>query len=246
MKHRQVFLGIDQTGAIDKMGRPRPLPACLIENEKITFSYIKVFSIDEILNTFPQVSTSNLVVCIDCVLGLPRQINIPLRQAMLMTNQFEGYGRKPAREYFLYLGKGEIHRRHIEIISKSNSVFAEKPFQKNIQTGTFRLWKELSLSGQNFYFPFLEQIQNKRLVPVIEGYPSLSWKILFNTKNRNVDRLTVFMKKISTVTWTTEHQKIVTKDPNLADALVLALTLKHRQFELSNIKIDPEGWILGL
>lgn len=257
---------------MDKGGKPKPLPCCLIVDKQIQFGYLTKFAVSEIENTFLiNINETNLKICLDCVLGLPAIIydglakilgtdfkndefgstlvSAPIRRFMKLTADFPGFGRKPASEFFRYLLKNQnidqIPKRQVEVLCNANSVFKEKPFQKNIQTGTFRLWKEISLSNEQFYFPYLEtKPSNKNSVPVFEGYPSLSWKLILNANKRQPAKLKTLMKSYCPdLIFTKKHQDQVDKDPNLADALVLALTVKS--YEQHSNAPDGEGWILG-
>lgn len=241
-----IYLGIDQTGAVDKNGFPKPLPACLIENRSVHFFYLKSLSQNEIKKQLDKKDLRNLLICADCVFGLPVNLKFSWSQALQALENFAGYGRKPAQDYFRHLGQGEILRRKIETACSANSVFQEIPFQKNIQTGTFRIWKELSLNPQDFYIPALEKARFKDQIPLFEGYPSYSWKLIFSSKQRCPEDLSALIKlNIPDLDWTATHQNLVNKDKNLADAFLLALTMMKFETEALKQCPDPEGWILG-
>ena len=143
-------MGIDQTGAVNNLGKPKPLPCCLIRGNHVEFYYLDSFSRKDIFKTLKLDEFQQIVVCLDCVLGLPQELNISWRQALDLIKSNEGYGREPARKFFLKLGEGQILRRTVEIICSANSVFSERPFQKNIQTGTYRMWKDIANSDHGF------------------------------------------------------------------------------------------------
>lgn len=242
-----IFLGIDQTGAIDSNGTPKALPACLINKNEIHFFYLKTLSKTAIQQQLQMNDLKNLLICVDSVLGLPEELNIDWSSALEKIKKFPGYGRKPAQEYFRHLGQGQIFKRKIEVICKANSVFAEKPFQKNIQTGTFRIWKELTLNLKDFYIPALENKKFVTQLPLYEGYPSFSWKVILKSNQRRPAELTeLLIKNNLNLNWTAKHQETVNKDSNLADAFVLALTILKLHKEAKRLKPHPEGWILGL
>jgi len=241
-----IYLGLDQTGAVDSKGRPRPLPACLIRGREATFFYLKALSRQELQSHLSAAELERLQVCVDCVLGLPDGISISWREALEATRGVEGYGRKPAQEFFRMLGKGLKPRRRVEVMVGANSVFQERPFQKNIQTGTFRIWKEIAQDLRSFRAPHVESSSENSGIPLFEGYPSLSWKILFQSATRAPRRLAEFLKTGSfEIMWTRSHQRAVEKDPNLADAFVLALTMKKLSRAARLQASCSEGWILG-
>ncbi len=243
---RKYFFGIDQTGAVLKTGRAKPLPCCLIEGKSIHFFYLNFFDFRQIKSEFPNITEEKSQFCVDCVFGLPVELPFDFRKVLNKTNAFKGYGRKPASEFFHSLGNGQVHRRKIEILCHANSVFQDKPFQKNIQTGTFRIWKDLASGSDWFYFPAIEGSQYTEGAPLYEGYPSLSWRRLFQVRKRSPKELTRLLKKAGyQVNWTRKHQEQVNKDSNLADAFVLALTIKLFYNETLHIVPNPEGFILG-
>lgn len=244
----KIYLGVDQTGAIDSKGIPKPLPACLIRGNCVFFFYLKTFSKSEIIASINPNSVEDLLVCVDCVIGLPQTLKMSWRQALKSISKFEGYGMKIARQYFHELGGGNIYHREVEIACKANSVFKEKPFQKNIQTGTYRIWKDISLEAESFFAPAVESKKQKNQIEIYEGYPSLSWRKIFELPNRqpqNVSKL--MLAEFPELSWKMSLQSQIDRDPNLADALLLALTMKVFAEKESGLEItcDPEGWILG-
>lgn len=239
------FLGIDQTGAVDSKGRPKPLPAALIRGQTVEFFYLPALSKEHIEKKLGS-STSQIMICADCVLGLPESVGVSWRAALKGLSNFTSYGRTPAQKYFYDLGKGEIHKRKIEIACKANSVFQEKPFQKNIQTGTYRLWKDIFLNENDFWIPALEKKKTDLQIPLFEGYPSFSWKLLLQASTRSPKDLTSLIKKAKIgITWTKDHQAQAEKDPNLADAFLLALTMQKFAGVAFDRKPTNEGHILG-
>lgn len=235
-----IFLGIDQTGAVDRLGHPKPLPACLIEETKIKLFYIDKFSGETIKKFSPD------LVCIDCVLGLPTSTGIALREALKLAAKTKNYGRAQAQSFFSDLAHGKKHTRHVETALNANSVFTVHPFQKNIQTGTFRFWKEMGLEQDWFYFPALPREKaGAQKIPIVEGYPSYYWKLLLKQKNRQPLKILEILKVTYPKLKITEaHKKLLIKDSNLADALVLALAAQKFKNDIHRKK-SPEGWILG-
>lgn len=235
-----IFLGIDQTGAVDRRGRPKPLPACLIKNNSVSLFYLESFS-EKIVLLKPD------LICIDCVLGLPVTTQFSLREALAQTKDYKTFGRDVAQAFFANLGAGKKHTRTVEVTLNANSVFTVHPFQKNIQTGTYRFWKEMAESPDWFYFPALpkEKVRKSNRIPVVEGYPSYYWKILLKKNHRTPKELIKILKSAyPKLILKSSDIKLLEKDENLADALVLALAARKFKNDLSR-KSHPEGWILG-
>lgn len=247
MKQKTVsILGIDQTGAISKKGAPKPLAACMIVNGTVAFRYLDGLNLRSIHETFPESVGTHLQICVDCVLGLPSAIETNWRTAVRMTSLFQGYGRKPASDFFRHLGNGSAPRREVERICKANSIFQERPFQKNIQTGTYRLWKDLAQDLDCFYVPALENKTASNQISLTEGYPSLSWRLLFKTKARQPESLRSLIRSQKIPFKISAHQqRQILRDPNFADAYVLALAFaQSKKTEIFRIR-GREGWILG-
>jgi hypothetical protein len=257
-----VFLGIDQTGAVDKFGHAKPLPCCILKDGRISFHQLKSFSYSEVENLFlsnksqhanSQPTTSQLTIIVDCVLGVPVAINKKWRDCVQLTLNQPGFGRTSASEFFYQLGNGKIHHRDTEMLCRANSLFREKPFQKNIQTGTFRFWKEMALDPNWFYAPMVRgERGHPSKIPIYEGYPSLSWKI-FGEKTRQTKNIKKLLARLPDIwSWTSAHQRLVDQDPNLADALLLALSGKYvlaKEKEIlfaeNSMLPSEEGYILG-
>jgi hypothetical protein len=250
-----IYWGIDQTGAVERNGRPKPLPVCYIAGHEVFFDYAISFSQKDLLRILRlNAGEADHWLCIDCVLGLPIDFQFSWRDCIQRTLEFPGYGRGPAASFFdsllLDLPKREVlfPRRKVEVACGANSVFQKHPFQKNIQTGTFRFWKEIALHPGDFIAPAVEarSEKNKGAWPIFEGYPSYSWKQLFDLKSRKVsgliEKVSVFDCKLN---WSEAHQRQVEKDPNLADAFVLALSIRKWHHSLNHLAPHPEGSILG-
>ncbi|MBY0315474.1 MAG: hypothetical protein K2Q26_08140 [Bdellovibrionales bacterium] len=235
------FLGIDQTGAVNSKGKPKPLPACLISGDVVSVFYINSFSKELIKSYKPD------LICLDCVLGLPLSTSVGLREALTRADRVEKFGRSEAQRFFAELAQGRKHTRGVEVALGANSVFTVYPFQKNIQTGTFRFWKEMAADPHWFYFPALprEKKYAGRRIPIVEGYPSYYWNVLFKEKNRNplkiLDRLRLFYPQLRI---SRKDKEILLKDVNLADAILLALAAYEFRHETHRTS-HTEGWILG-
>jgi len=244
---KDVYIGIDQTGAVNRLGKPKALPLCLMEGNRVEFFYLETFSKESIFKTLKLSPTQKIVACVDCVLGVPQELGLTWRKALELIKPWEGFGRESARSFFLKLGGGQIFSRRVEIQSRANSVFKEHPFQKNIQTGTYRFWKEIASSAEDFAVPFLGEVVTADKIPLYEGYPTLSWKLIFGVKCRMPDRLPLLIEKsFPDLVVSQESLSLLKSDPNFADAFVLALSLKQfRRVSPQEEVFRIEGWILG-
>jgi hypothetical protein len=242
---RGPTLGIDQTGAVRPNGAPKPLPVAIVADRQIEFAYFDSLGLESITSLLGAPPSKHLRVALDCVLGLPRCLPVDLRSAIQQTLEVPGYGRKPASQFFSKIGEDSIPTREIEILARANSVFRERPFQKNIQTGTFRFWKDLAKDPVWYCFPDVENRIPKR-IPLYEAYPSYSWRKLLGAPKRDPLHLDQWMQKVKMpYQLPKDWKKRISKDPNLADALVIALHLHQSSPRELKRKPDCEGWILG-
>jgi len=204
----------------------------------------------------------DIVVLADCVFGLPsdmRRANVSLRQLLdrAATHDSvasEPLGRQRSAAFFRNIlkefrpGRDDDKKwplRRCEQLASSSSVFQEHPFQKNIQSGTYRIWCDLgrSLRKQNGHavrfwphdFTTGHHANNAndthptgagQMMTIAEGYPSLYWKTFFGAKTRKPkDLRTLSTAALKDLGWslTCPHWEVITNDPNTADAAVLAL-----------------------
>lgn len=259
--------GIDQTGAVLGKNKAKPLKACeLILGPNLKIEDVVFFKIPELGQwTHKLDSKATNHVFIDCVLGLPIKLYISnpeksLRDWILKTKHFQiekqSYGRKVSEAFFnsmldyYNLNPSSPPKRAIEVSLKSNSVFTTRPFQKNIQTGTFRIWKELSQVLQGItLWPSDFYLKDEANTIFYEVYPSYFYKILLSANTRHPDPVIKYLSsKI------TEVNKVISEsilDPDKCDALVAALgglhCLKTRNlWDFNDENIFFEGNILGL
>jgi hypothetical protein len=237
-----VFVGVDQTGALNSQGFPRPLPACRLEGSRFEFGHLKEFSKSEV-STFAANDSATLIL--DCVLGLPIELKMDWRHALFLLKSENRFGRNAAEEFFLKLGRGQIWHRDVERLAKANSLFRSRPFQRNIQTGTYRFWLEMARDPDWFSVPWLEP-QRKSKFRVYEGYPSLLWRRLLAVTNRKPQEISTLTQKHFGLKWSSQQVQLVEKDCNFADALILALGGRHLLAETKSIRVNREGWILGV
>lgn len=247
-----IYLGVDQTGAVRADGTPKPLAAAVLANGRIRPVFLDQLTARCLREMLESSDLSSLRVVVDCVLGLPKDVKPRFREGLRRSLRTSGYGRPPARLFFESFECGEdLPRRQVEIQQRANSVFQTHPFQKNIQTGTFRIWKELASEPEWYCLPYLDGQFSPGLTPIFEGYPSLAWRKLLQVKSRQPEKLGALMKKhFPKIRMEREDQKKIERDPNLADAAVLALAgsvwLERRPFFWPPRSVAKyEGWILG-
>lgn len=242
-----IFLGIDQTGAVDKNGKPKALPACMITGNNIQLFYLREFSKEAILCELKEFENPRILICVDCVIGLPQPLGLSWRQALRKIPANSGYGMLAARKFFKTLSSNKIYYRQVEIELGANSVFREMPYQKNIQTGSFRIWKDIASKTNDFFVPFLKEDSQPGQIPVYEGYPSYSWTALFGVRKRAPKEITKYLKvSFPNLKISRESRTLLKKDQNMADALVLAITMQeHHLQQPPKGQPSTEGWILG-
>lgn len=205
---------------------------------------------------------SDIVVLADCVFGLPsnmRRGDAALRKLLTLAATYdsvtvEPLGRQRSASFFRHILKElspdqnddkKWPLRRCELLASSNSVFQEHPFQKNIQSGTYRIWCDLgrSLDNQNghkvLFWPHdfttglpakdatdSHAARSDQIMTIAEGYPSLYWRTFFGAKTRRPEDLqTLATAALKDLGWslTCPHWESITNDPDTADAAVLAL-----------------------
>jgi hypothetical protein len=248
-KDFKFCIGIDQTGAVDVRGRPKPLPATILDCRKnllfktdLKLSGLRHHElIDLICSHFSGFkSTDQVLVCVDSVFGLPESLQVKPQEVFSKIKNYhfqnKAYGATVAHSFFTqFLKSHEIPQRSVEQKVKANSVFKLKPFQKNISCGSFRVLKDLSEDLSWFsLWPFEKPTQQ---FVIAEGYPSYFWKVWIGAKHRDLNFL---------------HNKfgIQLDSADSADSFVLAYGsyLSRSQIFLptNNRLASKEGWILGV
>jgi len=279
------IFGIDQTGA--KGSRPnsaRPLPTCVVfQTGPTTWTarsgYLPALTRDQIQSWLAEVDPRYdlrhppaLALVVDCVLGLPvshwpRSPNADtLWRIMRQTHSFSGFGREPAAAFFRTIDRLEAPGglRRCEELTGAQSVFLEQPYQRNVQTGTFRIWKDLTAGGHRRWchiWPFDEPATaENRTSWLFETYPRLLWQELFGLAKRDSAAIDHILKTLNstglTVILGSVDRQHIAADSNLADATVAAvgallLQEQHRLFEPDpgfkvNRRARSEGWLIGL
>lgn len=249
-----VFVGIDQTGAVNKNGSPRELPATVLFCQKnkveiCTNLFIPSFQtqhLDVLVKTvFPRLTTFKKIkafVCVDAAWGLSDSTGASLDKILrgVQHFEFEGktYGSIAANKFFHgWASEQKPGARAIEKISGSNSVFDLHPFQKNIGCGTYRILRDLSLSRPDYMiWPF--EVGQRGGYVMAEGYPSLYWKMLLGLRKRSLESIIQMFSDL----------KFTTVDS--ADSFLLALAGLMYHNQVFRVPLDHicrrEGWILGV
>lgn len=272
----QIFLGVDQTGAARAGGkRAAPLKAFVIrrsphsrawEGEPLLLESLSKKVIDQKFR-----ASSELAMIVDSVLGLPQACwprekkvtSQKLWELFRETQAPAGFGRSYSETHFTGILKRHnllsIPSRLCEEIVQANSLFRTRPFQRNIQTGTFRIWRDLTSHEPQpwcYFWPFdLERSPWQDLPWIFEGYPSWLWKTLFFCKVRSPSKLNeIFDRRL--ILKQSDLSRIQS-DPDFADAAILAysgLLLQESNRLFSKLTVEPkvksrmicEGWLLGL
>jgi hypothetical protein len=301
-KSFSVFFGVDQTGATLQGGKKaRPLP-CAILIEESPRAWTSTWRVELLelesasLGCFqdalsragvPAVEWGSCALLLDCVLGLPHEVCAGseegasflwklFKKAAAYSYQGKSYGREAAEVFFAEIleqsGQKGIPTRQCEELAAANSVFRSRPFQKNIQTGTYRLWKDLGkelgreASGWGNFWPANLWSSPDLARPwIFEGYPSWIWKRVLGLPHRDSKLLKQLfdsgrMEFADRVRVKASDWNLLLEDADLTDAFVLAiggLALQDRKELWSpplfqgltpeqKKRIQREGWILGL
>jgi hypothetical protein len=276
----QVFLGIDQTGAVipgsgGLRARPLPWAALLIGNDAprllLPSSRLKRFHLEEIESGLHSMeirlnrAEDAVAVLLDCVLGLPGE-SVRWDDALAELQRLpEKFGRAPAGQFFSsLLGKQRsIPTRLCEEWAGANSVFRDKPYQKNIQTGTFRLWRDLVTDPRRGEWSIWPHSSPRSPEPgrftLFEGYPSLMWRHVARRSSRDPKFLSSWLKSQG-IRFSRADSLRFSTDADVADSVMLAASgwVLHRsrkllepypgffESEAFRLRGKREGWIAGL
>ena len=148
--------------------------------------------------------------------------------------------------------RGETDFREADRLAGAHSVFRELPYQRNIQSGTFRIWSELEGRRWLNLWPFCERAHPNQAW-LAEGYPSLFWKRFLKQTKRNPPILAAWIRSHwdGGIKMGAGTRKALL-DPDCADAAVLCLCsfdlLANNPGMLAKRRTLPrdEGWIFGL
>jgi hypothetical protein len=279
-----VFMGVDQTGAKrNKRGtRARPLSAALLfekreGSKKWTLVPLELESLTraEVARVLAaelgadRAARARLALLVDSVFGLPARCDHEsgidsIWRLMQSTHEIDGFGRDRSEPFFKRLlprktpGVEFPPRRRCEELAGANSVFLTLPHQKNVQTGTFRVWKDLTSENSRWFklWPFESRQTSTQGMPwIFECYPTHFWRTMLNTPKRLPKILPQLLASRSIEISDSDRSQL-RADGDLADATVLAcgglwLQEKRRLFEPhARFQAVPdlghEGWIAGL
>lgn len=266
----EIFLGIDQTGAIAKHGMPQPLPTACVYREhgqwvlegELSLPSLTKESVEALVKEIrPRLSLQNTVILLDSVLGLPKSVfpkNKSLFDLMQRAHRFshdgKRFGAKTAHAFFAqFLEKNPeaMLLRECEKIAEASSVFALHPFQKNISCGTFRSWSELGSSPEKWFSLWPIDNPENQGPWIFEAYPSFLWKKVVKSSTRDAEVLRAFLLNQKLVKLHSSVNKSL-GDVDYCDAMVLAYSglLLHKRRALFKIpkasSLKKEGWILGI
>ncbi len=246
----KIFIGVDQTGATKPNGQPRPLNVSIIDQRKSKKTYITGLKIDNLnlksiqdllQKNIPAVKNDKVLICIDTVFGLPKQLKVlPIDLFKFAKNYAfldKPFGAITAYKFFSrFLQTTKVQHRKVELLVKANSVFNLQPYQKNIGCGSFRIIKDLAQDAKWFsLWPFDDL--NRQFI-IAEGYPSYFWKTHIKSPQRKLD---VLKKQFANLKF---------KNMDQADSFVLAYGASQSTKNLLDGKIKVnckyEGWILGV
>ena len=183
------IVGIDQTGALDSRGRFRPLYSVTLRLDArgSILSHVIEFLPNLDLSRWRN-SPCRTLILVDAVLGLPEllwQKKEKIRDLFSLTKGLTQFGMKGGEAFFSNLyqersGKklaaqlSPTEFRKCDLIHGAHSLFRSKPYQRNVQTGTLRVWHELSRQNLDdvAIWPFDRVTRDAQLV-LVEGYPTI-------------------------------------------------------------------------
>jgi hypothetical protein len=243
--HRLFLLACDQTGAKDSRGLPKPLPAAVVQLQFNPFLIEEVacLSLAQLLppQQLKDISINPLTqvwYILDTVLGLPktcgRVVDHELFMAAKEYRHKHGLGLQAAHQFFQSLlpkreetkiSEPPIHpRRRIEEELKAQSVFALTPYQRNIASGTYRIWSELADWNPLNYRIWPDSLPDDESthprVTLVEAYPSAIWSKRFAGKDPK--RLFRFWQTHFAYELPSFIREKISQDPNWADSWVMA------------------------
>lgn len=244
----ECIVGVDQTGAKTSKGKAKKLPVSIFYKKGKVWKlstplHLDSFKWSEIESLLDQEGLkpqkNRTLVVADCVLGLPEQIvkdQDPLTlllRTMRAASLNKGVGLSAGEQFFIRQFPESQKMSSIELTRKSErglkclSVFKNKPFQKNVQTGTYRIWSDLGEEQSYKDFNIWPYQNEPGRAYLCEGYPSYAKK--------NVD-----IKKVE------EIKKTKDLSPDHQDAAALCLLGKVCADFLKQAESEKEGKILIL
>jgi hypothetical protein len=168
-----------------------------------------------------------------------------------------GYGFQTSLDFFNHLlessGPSDTEQkapiRRVEELVSAHSVFKPYPFQKNIQTGTFRIWSDLGYNlslGLKFdIWPFTALSGKNDQILICEAYPSYFWKHDIKHTSRKAQALLKCLKDGFDLPVAIDFEELSALGADHLDALVNALGVLRRIEALKQASSDlMEGSIV--
>lgn len=280
-----LFLGLDQTGRLKSPGNsstaaPLKLAALYRSNQGLKLSLVRIPSLSKrsLVGVFPQIGSRGapvrVILLVDTVFGLPEGSRLGAEEGFdpdahfLRAARSEGFGLAAAERFFSeYIAERKIQKpfpkRRAEVLANANSLFQTRPFQKNIQTGSYRIWKDLGQSlledGKWFaVWPFQSAEQGR--VEIYEGFPSFYAREFLGLKSRSGEILAEELGRLRReFSWEISDSDLdwIRKDADWADSALLAvmayaftqngvLGVNPQTRFISPSQLRFEGWITGI
>jgi len=269
-------------GAQLQPGRWRITAVNQVGNRPLQMSGLTPSALNEIrAQSGLPVNHGPLAVVVDAVLGLPESVGCEdmneLWEIVSRTQDYSGYGLRVGKRFFsdllddgnellLQSSKRSLSGfplRECDRLAKANTVFSPRPFQRNVQTGTYRIWKDLSSQGRNRWFrwwPFENGGQpSDGEVWLFEGYPGYMRRQFFRAVRKDDDAAalaTASLAPVLSIDVDSATIELFRRDRNVEDAALLvfgtlALMARGRLWEpwdgfSHSYAAGAEGWITGL
>lgn len=256
----KYVLGLDQTGAVRPDGRPRPLPAALLDlrilKKKTLHSGLRLnsltrSSVQELLQSCGlEGDPGPGLILIDCNLGVPQDCGLDVRgllkKARRENRLGQPFGAAAAHAFFTGLRPSghSLWNREVELLTGAQSIFKRYPFQRNVSCGSYRILRELA-EDLNWFDVWPSSRKRPGRAILAEGYPSLYWKEIFHSQARKKERL---QSALRSSRYFLSGKKLSELSADEADALVLCVAgdLHKSLLSRSSGKTKREGWILGV
>lgn len=230
-----------------------------------------------VANPAKTVKSARVALLVDCVFGLAMKAwpmyrksgGVTLRRLFRRAARDEfgrrGYGLNAAAAFFETVlrkantpsARGSYPDRECELLADANSVFRTHPYQRNIQCGTYRIWRDLGRFGSDWvHLRYFERASDLRERPMLfEAYPSLMWTRALGLATRHMPSLLVALDRaFPDVAISKQDMDAIFASPDRADAAVLALGGRWLRDRGELVDGEPskskqlarEGWIVGL
>lgn len=235
-KTSMQFIGIDQTGAWNAaIRKPRPLAMAIIRPELGRWKFeclpLAQFTPQGFAEANVKFESTSTLIATDCVFWSHssqtfKNLKTDFKNAHQWRLIHQRVSREIAQAFFRTHGRPAGTKRPVDQKMKAQSLYSPTPFQRNIQTGTFRIWSELGENPLNWIgiYPW-SPIDSDVNTWAVEAYPSYAWNSIFNSKIRNPKKLPHWIQKrfSKQLIVTASAKALISKDGNYADAAVLAL-----------------------